>query len=114
MVYTSIYKNILWYTCFGLQDIVVVVPPYPYSIMEDHQDVPLEDCWYARPQLFLTYHLRPISGWLPKNGLFKICPDDLLYHLVFFNAFEELTLCGLETCRRRKADSNLIQSEVCL
>jgi hypothetical protein len=29
---------------------------------------------------------------LPKNGLFKIGPDDLLYHLVFFNTFEELKL----------------------
>ncbi len=68
-----------------------MVPPYPYSIMEDHPDVPLEDCWYARPQLFFTCHLRPISGRLPKNGLFKIGPDDWLYHLIFFNnTFEEL------------------------
>ncbi len=29
---------------------------------------------------------------MPKNGLFKIGPDDLLYHLVFFNTFEELKL----------------------
>jgi hypothetical protein len=29
---------------------------------------------------------------LPKNGLFKNGPDDLLYHLVFFNTFEELKL----------------------
>jgi hypothetical protein len=29
---------------------------------------------------------------LPKNGLFKTGPDDLLYHLVFFNTFEELKL----------------------
>ncbi len=46
-------------------------------------------CWYARPQLFFTCHLRPIGGRLPKNGLFKIGPDDLLYHLVFFNTFQE-------------------------
>ena len=69
-----------------------MVPPYPYSIIEDHRDVPLEDCWYARPQLFFTCHLRPIGGRLPKNGLFKTGPDDLLYHLVFFNTFEELKL----------------------
>ena len=75
-----------------MQDTVVVVPPYPYSIIEDHSDVPLEYCWYARPQLYFTCHLRPIGGRLPKNGLFKICPDDLLYHLVFFNTFEELKL----------------------
>ncbi len=60
--------------------------------MEDHHDVPLVDCWYAQPQLFFTCHLHPISGRLPKNGLFKICPDDQLYHLVFFNTFEELKL----------------------
>ena len=36
--------------------------------------------------------LCPIGEKLPKNGLFKICPDDLLYHLVFFNTFEELQL----------------------
>ncbi len=29
---------------------------------------------------------------MPKNGLFKISPDDLLYHLVFYNTFEELKL----------------------
>ena len=29
---------------------------------------------------------------MPKNGLFKTGPDDLLYHLVFFNTFEELKL----------------------
>jgi hypothetical protein len=75
-----------------MQDTVVVAPPYPYSIMEDHCDVPLEDCWYARPQLFFTCHLHPISARLPKNGLFKIGPDDLVYHLVFFNTFEELKL----------------------
>ena len=35
-----------------VQDTVLVVPPYPYSIEEDRHDVPLEDCWAARPQLF--------------------------------------------------------------
>ncbi len=29
---------------------------------------------------------------MPKNGLFKIGPDDLLYHLLFFNTVEELKL----------------------
>ena len=32
-----------------VQDTVLVVPPYPYSIEEDHHDVALEDCWAARP-----------------------------------------------------------------
>jgi hypothetical protein len=85
--------------CFGLQDTVVVVPPYPYSIMEDHHDVPLENCWYAQTQLFFTCHLCPIGGQLPKNGLFKISPDDLLYHLEFFNPFEELMLLPKGLCQ---------------
>ena len=75
-----------------VQDTVVVVPPYPYSIEEDHHDVPLKDCWYARPQLFFKCILRPKDGRLPKNRTYKTGPDDLVYYLVFFNTFEELTL----------------------
>ena len=71
---------------------MVIVPPYPYCIEEDHRNVPLEDCWYARQQLFFTCYLRPKDGRLPKNGNFRNSPDDQLYHLVFFNTFEELTL----------------------
>ena len=63
-----------------------------YRRAEDHHDVPLEYCWYARPQLFFTCHLRPKDGRLPKNRTYKTGPDDLLYHLVFFNTFEELKL----------------------
>jgi len=75
-----------------VQDTIVVVPPYPYSIEEDRHDVPLQDCWYARPQLFFTCILRPKDGREPKNRTYKTGPDDLVYHLVFFNTFEELTL----------------------
>ena len=67
---------------------MVIVPPYPYCIEEDHRNV----CWYARPQLFFTCYLRPKDGRLPKNGNYRNGPDDLLYHLVFFNTFEELKL----------------------
>ncbi len=70
----------------------MVVPPYPYSILEDHRDVPLDDCRHAQPQLLFTCHLCPKDGRLPKNGLFKNGLDGLLYHLVFFNTFEELKL----------------------
>ncbi len=76
------------------QDTVLVVPPYPYCIMieEDRIDVPLEDCWYARPQLLFTCHLRPKDGRLPKNPSYRTGPDDLLFNLVFFSTFEELKL----------------------
>jgi hypothetical protein len=75
-----------------VQDTVLVVPPYPYCIEEDRIDVPLEDCWYARPQLFFTCHLRPKHGRLPKNPSYRTGPDDLLFNLVFFSTFEELKL----------------------
>jgi hypothetical protein len=74
-----------------VQDTILVVPPYPYSI-EDRHDVALEDCWAARPQLFFSCHLRPMDARLPKNGLTKIGQDDIKYDLVFFSTFEELQL----------------------
>jgi hypothetical protein len=75
-----------------VQDTIVVILPYPYSITEDIVDVPFKDCWYARPQLFFQCHLRPIGGRQPKNQSYKIGPDDLLFNLVFFSTFEELIL----------------------
>jgi hypothetical protein len=75
-----------------LQDTVVVVSPYPYSIEEDRHDVPLEDCWYARPQLFFNCTLRPKDGRQPKNTTYICGPDDLSFNLVFFNTFGELIL----------------------
>ena len=52
----------------------------------------MQDCWYARPQLFFTCILRPKDGRAPKNRTYKTGPDDLVHYLVFFNTFEELTL----------------------
>ena len=77
---------------FCVQDTILVVPPYPFCIEEDRHDVPLEDCWYARPQLFFTCVLRPKDGRLPKNRTYKTGPDDIIYTLVFFSTFEELKL----------------------
>ncbi len=75
-----------------MQDTILVVPPYPFctGIEEDRHDVPMEDCWYARPQLFFTYVLRPKDGRLPKNRTYQTGPDDIVYTLVFFSTFEEL------------------------
>ena len=70
----------------------MVVPPYPYCLEEDRHSVPLDDCWYARPELFFTCHLRPAHGRLPKNSTYKHGPDDLCYTLVFFSTFEVLDL----------------------
>ena len=73
-----------------LQDTILVIPPYPYCIEEVPQDVPLEDCWYARPQLLFTCYLRPKHGRAPKNPTYRNGPDDIHKHLVFFSTFEEL------------------------
>jgi hypothetical protein len=75
-----------------VQDTIVVIPPYPYSITEDIDNVPFKDCWYALPQLFLQRHLRSTGGQQHKNLLYKIGPDDLLFNLIFFSTFEELNL----------------------
>ncbi len=71
---------------------MLVVPPYPYCIEEDHHDVDLEDCWTAQPQLFFSCHLSPKGGRKPKDGRHKTSPDNLRYKLVFFSTFEELSL----------------------
>ncbi len=68
------------------------MPPYPYSIEEDRHNVPLEDCWYARPQLFFKCTLCPKDGRKPKNPIYRYGQDDLSYYLVIFSTFEELTL----------------------
>ena len=76
----------------SVQDTIVVVPQYPYNIEDDPADVPLEDRWYARTQLFFSCHLRPAGARPPKYSSYKIRPDDLLLQLVFFSTFEELHL----------------------
>ena len=107
LVCTSTYSYVLLCTgifhsflqCYSLsdglwcvQDTIIVVPPFPYSIAEEIDDVPFDDCWYARAQLFFQCHLRPTGGRPPKNPSYKIGPDDLLINLVFFSTFEELIL----------------------
>jgi hypothetical protein len=94
-VHECMYLIIYLYPALQLccvQDTILVVLPYPYCIEEVSQDVPLEDCWYARPQLLFTCYLRPSGGRPPKNASYRCGPDDLRYNLVFFSTFEELKL----------------------
>jgi hypothetical protein len=70
---------------------MLIIPPYPYNL-EDHHDVPLEDMWYASPQLFFTCALPPKNGRKPKNATYKTGPDDKMYSFVFFSTFEVLEL----------------------
>ena len=79
-VYTSIYSYVL---CFCEQDTFVIVPPYPYCIEEDRLDVALEDCWYARPQLFFKCYLRPKNAREPKNSTYKAGPGIYMYIRVY-------------------------------
>ena len=84
LVYTSIYTDVLY---FHVQDTIVIVPAYPYSIEEDHHDVPLEDCWFARPQLYFTCYLRPTNGRMPKNSNYKAGPGIYKYILVYHSSY---------------------------
>ncbi len=95
-VHTSTYFFIPVHRCPNapclLQATILVVPLHPYCIDDDLDDVQLEDCWYARPKLFFSCHLRPTGGRPPKNLSYRIGPDYLLFHLVFFSTFEDLKL----------------------
>ncbi len=79
-VYTSICSDI---HCWYAQDTVVVVPQYPYCIEEDRPGVDLEDCWYARPQLFFKCYLRPKNAREPKNSTYKAGPGIYMYIHVY-------------------------------
>ena len=77
---------------------MVIVPPYPFTL-QDPLDVPIGDCWYARPQLFFTCHVRPKHGRQPTRTNYIHCPDDILLELLFFSTFESLDLhmdCPME------------------
>ena len=76
-----------------LQDVVLTVPPYPYSV-EESSDVPLEKCWVARPQLFFTCYLRPRGGRPPKRANYTYGADDIQVQLVFYSTFEPVVLPG--------------------
>ncbi len=75
-----------------LQDTILVIPQYPHWIEEEPNDVPLEACWCARPQLLFTCYLCPKGKKAPKNPTNRYCPDDICYHLVFFSTLKELKL----------------------
>jgi len=69
----------------------MILPPYPFSL-EDPDDIPLEDAWHARPQVFFKCWLRPKHGRPPARTNYTRDPDDIEAHLVFFSMFEELKL----------------------
>jgi len=72
---------------------VITVPPHPF-VLDDPSEVPLEECWMARPQLFFTCFLRPVDGRPPKRAMDTYGPDDIRADLVLFSTFEDLDLPG--------------------
>ena len=74
-----------------MQDTILIVPPFPYSIADDIANATslgrLLVC--TRPAL-----LRPSGGRQSKTPSYKVGPasDDLLFNLAFFSTFEELDL----------------------
>ncbi len=63
--------------------------------LEDPPNVPLDDAWYAREQLFFTCWFRPMGGRPPSQGSYTIGPNNFQMELVFFSrrsTFEELQL----------------------
>ena len=120
-IYTSIYSHAL---CYCEQDTVVIVPLYTYCIKEDRLDVALEDCWYACPQLFYKYYLRPKHGRLPRKGTYTgkagpgiykyiplytcmyvfnhFLPDDLLRKLDFGRGKPRLGGLSVEATEERR------------
>ena len=83
-VHTSIYTDVRY---FYALDTVVIVPPYPYCIEEDRHDVALEDCWFARPQLFFRCCLRPKDGRVPNNRNYKAGPGIYKYIPVYSSTY---------------------------
>ena len=74
---------------------VITVPPHPFVLpVDDPSEVPLEECWMARPQLFFTCFLRPVDGRPPKRAMDTYGPDDIRADLVLFSTFEDLDLPG--------------------
>ena len=50
--WNKVSNGYLWFN-LSLQDTVVTVPPYPY-VLDGSLDVPLDQCWYACPQLLFA------------------------------------------------------------
>ena len=73
---------------------MLTIPPYPCMVTESSSDVPLDQGWVVRPQLFFSCHLRPRGARLPRraNYTYSGCPDDIQVQLVFYSTFEPMVL----------------------
>ena len=46
-------------------------------VTESSSDVPLDQGWVVRPQLFFSCRLRPRGARLPRRANYTYCPDDI-------------------------------------
>ena len=68
------------------------IPPYLCVVTESSSDVPLDQGWVVRPQLFFSCHLRPRGARLPRRANYMYCQDDVQVQLVFYSTFEPMVL----------------------
>ena len=66
---------------------------YPIVVGES-SDVPLDQCWVVRPQLFFLCHLRSRGARLQRRPNYTYGPDDIHVQLVFYSTFEPMILPG--------------------
>ena len=72
---------------------MLTFPPSPYVVGES-SDVPADQCWVVRPQLFFSCHLRPRGTRLPRRANCKYGPDDIQVQIVLYSTFEPMVLPG--------------------
>ena len=73
---------------------MLTIPPYPCVVTESSSDVPLDQGWVVRPQLFFSCHLRPRGARLQSRANYTYGPDDIQVQLVFYSTFEPMVLPG--------------------
>ena len=71
---------------------MLTIPPYPCVVTESSSEVPLDQGWVVRPQLFFSCHLRPRGARLPRRANYTYCQDDIQVQLVFDSTFEPMVL----------------------
>ena len=62
----------------------------------ESSDVPLDQCWVVRAELFFSCHLRPRGARLPRRANYTYGPssDDIQAQLMFYSTFKPMVLPG--------------------
>ena len=87
------------------------MPPYPFVLDDsDPTEVPLEERWFALPQLYFTCYLRPRDHGRSPTGCRTFGEDNIAVQLMFYSTFEVLDLPGSGSMETR----SVVNSEVVL